>query len=191
MANESPWKILFNGHIGFLFEIFAYLWNIENKTGAFSMSMSVYRYIDYNPPLPPPITHLTPSPPSRGPLCTTTITIDHKNNKNNNKQHQKWWYTKFFFVLLLLETGKQNKTKQNKIFPTIYFVFKLVTSRGYLGIINHLPNPSIIFSELSQLRGAVLNNNIKRHHNPRFWKEIPKTTHDDPPINHSILAGFL
>ena len=43
-----------------------------------------------------------------------------------------------------------------KIFPTIYFVFKLVTSRGYLGIINHLPNPSIIFSELSQLRGAVL-----------------------------------
>ena len=42
-----------------------------------------------------------------------------------------------------------------KIFPTIYFLSKLMVFRGPLGIIKHSPNPWNIFSELTQLKGAV------------------------------------
>ena len=63
-----------------------------------------------------------------------------------------------------------------KIFPTIYFVFKLVTLRGYLGIINHLPNPSNIFSELSQLRGAVYDDRVV--HNTSTTPSTTKPSYD-------------
>ena len=42
-----------------------------------------------------------------------------------------------------------------KIFSTIYFLSKLVVFRGPSGIIKHSPNPWNIFSELTQLKGAV------------------------------------
>ena len=80
--------------------------------------------------------------------------------------------------MLLLKT---EKTKQNKIFPSYFFVSKLAMSRGFLGIRNHISNLGHFF------RGGSAQGWRALSAPPLYFDIVPKIIQGPFSLNHTIF----